>query len=49
MNLKVSTGKNGTVGERAVPNLDGKAGMTRVGIVISIGCDQRRNHDQSRN
>ena len=37
MNLKVSTGKNGTVGEMAVPNLDGKAGMTRVGIMISIG------------
>ena len=36
MNLKVSIGKNGTVGERAVPNLDGKAGVTRVGIVISI-------------
>ena len=38
MNLKVSIGKNGTVGEMAVPNLDSKAGMTRVGIVISIGC-----------
>ena len=37
MNLKVSISKNGTVGEMAVPNLDGKAGMTRVGIVISIG------------
>ena len=37
INLKVSTGKNGTVGKMAVPNLDGKAGVTRVGIVISIG------------
>ena len=37
MNLKVSIRKNGTVGERAVPNLDGKAGVSRVGIVISIG------------
>ena len=37
MNLKVSIKKNGTVGERAVLNLDGKAGMTRVGIMISIG------------
>ena len=37
MNLKVSISKNGTVGEMAVPNLDGKAGMTRVGIMISIG------------
>ena len=37
MNLKVSIGKNGTVGEMAVPNLDSKAGMTRVGIMISIG------------
>ena len=25
------------VGERVVPNLDGKAGMTRVGIMISVG------------
>ena len=32
MNLKVPIGKNGTVGE-----MDGKAGMIRVGIVISIG------------
>ena len=37
MNLKVSISKNSTVGERAVPNLDGKAGVTRVGIMISIG------------
>ena len=37
MNLKVSTSKNGTVGEMVVPNLDGKAGVTRVGIEISIG------------
>ena len=37
MNLKVSISKNGTVGEMAVPNLDGKAGVTRVGIMISIG------------
>ena len=32
MNLKVPIGKNGTVGE-----MGGKAGMIRVGIVISIG------------
>ena len=38
MNLKVSIGKNSTVGEMAVPSLDGKVGMTRVGIMISIGC-----------
>ena len=37
MNLKVSISKNGTVGERALPRLDGKVGMTRVGIMISIG------------
>ena len=37
MNLKVSICKNGTVGEGAVPNLESKTGMTRVGIVISIG------------
>ena len=37
MNLKVSIAMNGTVGEMVVPNLDGKAGVTRVGIVISIG------------
>ena len=56
MNLKVSISKNGTVGERAVPNLDGKAGMTRVGIMISIAgvtrigiVNQYSRHDQSRN
>ena len=32
MNLKVSISKNGTVGE-----MDGKAGMIRVGIMISVG------------
>ena len=37
MNLKVSISKNGTVRERAFPNLDGKAGMTRIGIMINIG------------
>ena len=37
MNLKVSISKNGTVGEMAVPNLDRRAGMIRVGIMISIG------------
>ena len=38
MNLKVSIRKNSTVGEITIPNLDSKAGVTRVGIVISIGC-----------
>ena len=37
MNLKVSIIKNSTVGEMTVPNLDDKAGVTRVGSVISIG------------
>ena len=37
IHLKVSIGKNGTVGEKVVPNLDSKAGVTRVGIVISVG------------
>ena len=35
INLRVPIGKNSTVGERAVPNLDGKAGTTRVGIKIN--------------
>ena len=37
INLRVPISKNGTVGGKVVPNLGGKAGMTRVGIEINTG------------
>ena len=37
INLRVPISKNGTVGGKVVPNLNGKAGMTRVGIEINTG------------
>ena len=37
INLRVPISKKSTVGGKVVPNLNGKAGMSRVGIEINTG------------